>query len=248
LENSGLTPEGLSEIFHAQILSRHLDLAARKLSKAGQGFYTIGSSGHEGNAAVAWAFNIPPQTSTIASHLPKAVGAAFSVGLAKRIKPEYQQLPNDAVILCSFGDASLNHSTAQGAINTASWSAYQNSAVPMVFLCEDNGIGISTKTPRGWVEASISSRPGLEYIKCNGLDAVESYAAAHEAQRIARARKKPVFLNMSCIRLYGHAGPDVQTAYLDTNEVEAQEANDPLLHTARRLIENNFLVKATAAP
>ena len=298
LENSGLTPEGLSEIFHAQILSRHLDLAARKLSKAGQGFYTIGSSGHEGNAAVAWALrpmdmaflhyrgaafqiarsrqvpgqtplwdlllsftassedpisggrhkvlgskalNIPPQTSTIASHLPKAVGAAFSLGLAKRIKSEHQQLPNDAVILCSFGDASLNHSTAQGAINTASWSAYQNSAVPMVFLCEDNGIGISTKTPRGWVEASISSRPGLEYIKCNGLDAVESYAAAHEAQRIARARKKPVFLHMSCIRLYGHAGPDVQTAYLDMNEVEAQEADDPLLHTARRLIENNIM-------
>jgi len=52
LENSGLTQEGLAEIFHAQILSRHLDLASRKLSKAGQGFYTIGSSGHEGNAAV----------------------------------------------------------------------------------------------------------------------------------------------------------------------------------------------------
>ena len=298
LENSGLTQEGLAEIFHAQILSRHLDLASRKLSKAGQGFYTIGSSGHEGNAAVAWALrptdmaflhyrgaafqiarsrqvpgqtplwdlllsftassedpisggrhkvlgskalNIPPQTSTIASHLPKAVGAAFSVGLAKRVKPEHRQLPSDAIILCSLGDASLNHSTAQGAINTACWSAYQNSAVPMVFLCEDNGIGISTKTPRGWVEASISFRPGLEYISCNGLDAVETYAAAHEAQRIARARKKPVFLHMSCIRLYGHAGPDVQTAYLETTEVEAQEANDPLLHTARRLIENNIM-------
>ena len=301
LAQAGLSPEGLAEIFHAQLLSRHLDLMARKLSKAGQGFYTIGSSGHEGNAAVAWALrptdmaflhyrgaafqiarsrqvpgqtplwdmllsftassedpisggrhkvlgskalNIPPQTSTIASHLPKAVGAAFSVGLAKRIKPEHQQLADDAVILASFGDASLNHSTAQGAINTASWSAYQNSAVPMVFLCEDNGIGISTKTPRGWVQASISSRPGLEYIACNGLDVVDTYAAAHQAQRIARARKKPVFLHMSCIRLYGHAGPDVQTAYLDTAEVEAQEANDPLLHTARRLVENGVMTSA----
>ena len=298
LQKSGLTQQGLVEIFHAQILSRHLDLVARKLSKAGQGFYTIGSSGHEGNAAIAWALqptdmaflhyrgaafqiarsrqvvgqtplwdlllsftassedpisggrhkvlgskalNIPPQTSTIASHLPKAVGAAFSIGLAKRMKPEHQRLPDSAIVLCSFGDASLNHSTAQGAINTASWSAYQNSAVPMVFLCEDNGIGISTKTPRGWVEASISSRPGLEYISCNGLDTIETYAAAHEAQRIARARKKPVFLHMSCIRLYGHAGPDVQTAYLGTAEVEAQEANDPLLHTARRLVENGIM-------
>ena len=301
LEESGLTKAGLGEIFTAQILSRQLDRIARKLSKAGQGFYTIGSSGHEGNAAIAWAMrptdmaflhyrgapfqiarsrqlpgqtplwdlllsftasaedpisggrhkvlgskalNIPPQTSTIASHLPKAVGTAFSIGLAKRIKPKHQALPEDAIVLCSFGDASLNHSTAQGAINTASWSSYQNSVVPMIFLCEDNGIGISTKTPKGWVEASISSRPGLDYISCNGLDAVETYAAAFEAQRIARARKKPVFLHMSCIRLYGHAGPDVQTAYLSTSEVEAQESNDPLLHTARRVIENNIMTAA----
>ncbi len=298
LSEAGLSREGLAEIFHAQTLSRHLDLIARKLSKAGQGFYTIGSSGHAGNAAVAWAIrptdmaflhyrgapfqiarsrqvpgqtplwdmllsftassedpisggrhkvlgskalNIPPQTSTIASHLPKAVGAAYSLGLAKRIKPEHQQLKDDGIIVCSFGDASLNHSTAQGAINTACWSAYQNSSVPIVFICEDNGIGISTKTPRGWVQASMSARPALEYINCNGLDAVETYAAAHEAQRIARARKKPVFLHMSCIRLYGHAGPDVQTAYLATSEVEAQEANDPLLHTARHLVENEIM-------
>ncbi|WP_026940773.1 dehydrogenase E1 component subunit alpha/beta [Hellea balneolensis] len=298
LKQSGLTKAGLSEIFHAQILSRHLDIIARKLSKAGQGFYTIGSSGHEGNAAIAWAMrptdmaflhyrgaafqiarsrqvpgqtplwdmllsftassedpisggrhkvlgskplNIPPQTSTIASHLPKAVGAAFSIGLTKRIKPEHQQIPTDGIVVCSFGDASLNHSTAQGAINTASWSAYQNSAVPMVFVCEDNGIGISTKTPRGWVQASIESRPGLEYISCNGLDVIETYAKASEAQRIARARKKPVFLHMSCIRLYGHAGPDIQTVYLSKEEVEAQEAQDPLLHTARHIVENNIM-------
>lgn len=300
LEDSGLSKEGLSEIFHAQVLSRQLDLIARKLSKAGQGFYTIGSSGHEGNAAIAWAMrptdmaflhyrgaafqiarsrqvpgqtplwdmllsftassedpisggrhkvlgskalNIPPQTSTIASHLPKAVGAAFSIGLTKRIKPEHQQIPTDGIIVCSFGDASLNHSTAQGAINTASWSAYQNSAVPMVFVCEDNGIGISTKTPRGWVQASIEARPGLDYLSCNGLDAVETYAQAREAQRIARVRKKPVFLHMSCIRLYGHAGPDIQTAYLSTGEVEAQEAQDPLLHTARHMVENGVMTR-----
>ena len=40
-------------LFDAQLGSRHLDLAARWLRSQGQGFYTIGSSGHEGNAAVA---------------------------------------------------------------------------------------------------------------------------------------------------------------------------------------------------
>ncbi len=37
-------------LFRAQVLSRALDLASRTMQKAGQGYYTIGSSGHEGMA------------------------------------------------------------------------------------------------------------------------------------------------------------------------------------------------------
>src|ERR1700709_2450623 len=40
-------------LFDVQLGSRHLDLAARWLRAQGRGYYTIGSSGHEGNAAVA---------------------------------------------------------------------------------------------------------------------------------------------------------------------------------------------------
>ena len=50
---SALTGERCLELFDAQLASRHLDLAARWLRKRKAGFYTIGSSGHEGNAAVA---------------------------------------------------------------------------------------------------------------------------------------------------------------------------------------------------
>jgi 2-oxoisovalerate dehydrogenase E1 component len=40
-------------IFRSQCTSRHLDRMGRRMQKAGQGYYTIGSSGHEGMAAVA---------------------------------------------------------------------------------------------------------------------------------------------------------------------------------------------------
>ncbi len=134
------------------------------------------------------ALMIPPQTSTIASHLPKAVGAAFSIGLARRNPPEHRLLPDDALIVASFGDASANHSTAQGAFNTAQWTAYQNTPLPLLFVCEDNGIGISTKTPPGWIEASFSHRPGLTYLKADGLDLYETYRVAPEA---AQMRAEP---------------------------------------------------------
>ena len=107
--------------------------------------------------------NIPPQTSTIASHLPKAVGAAYSISCAKRHRPEHASLPDDSLIFCSFGDASVNHSTAQGAFNTAAWTSYQSVPLPLLFCCEDNGIGISTKTPAGWIAAGFQTRPGIKF-------------------------------------------------------------------------------------
>ncbi|MEY8838990.1 MFS transporter, partial [Cribrihabitans sp. XS_ASV171] len=52
---AGLAPNEAVSLFRAQVLSRALDRTSRKMQKAGQGFYTIGSSGHEGMAAVAHA-------------------------------------------------------------------------------------------------------------------------------------------------------------------------------------------------
>src|SRR4051812_24735622 len=52
---SSVEPARLLACFDAQVQSRHLDLAARWLQQQGEGFYTIGSSGHESNAAVALA-------------------------------------------------------------------------------------------------------------------------------------------------------------------------------------------------
>ena len=48
-----LAPERAVGLFRAQVLSRALDLESRAMQAAGQGYYTIGSSGHEGMAAVA---------------------------------------------------------------------------------------------------------------------------------------------------------------------------------------------------
>ncbi|PHR93176.1 MAG: MFS transporter [Robiginitomaculum sp.] len=185
--------------------------------------------------------NIPPQTSTIASHLPKAVGAAHSVAMARKLKLDGAVLPEDAIILCSFGDASTNHSTAQGAINAAAWASYQNSPMPIVFICEDNDIGISTKTPKGWIEANYANRPGLEYIACDGTHPLSAYQGAKHAVNISRFRRKPVFLHMKTVRLMGHAGADIETVYTDIKALEANEAKDPLLQTAAHLLKLGIL-------
>ena len=53
LVSNELTARQAIEIFESMISSRHLDLEARNLKARNASFYTIGSSGHEGNAAVA---------------------------------------------------------------------------------------------------------------------------------------------------------------------------------------------------
>jgi 2-oxoisovalerate dehydrogenase E1 component len=48
----------LYQLWHSQLCSRLLDLQSRQLQAKGQSFYTIGSAGHEGNAAVAAALRV----------------------------------------------------------------------------------------------------------------------------------------------------------------------------------------------
>jgi 2-oxoisovalerate dehydrogenase E1 component len=292
-EGSALTGERCLELFDAQLASRHLDLAARWLRGRDQGFYTIASAGHEGNAAVAAAMRptdpallhyrsgafyvvrgrqqgpperplrdvllgvvaaaeepiaggrhkvfghpdlaVIPQTSTIASHLPRAVGTAFAIERAKRIGVP-AAWPADAVVVCSFGDASVNHSTAAGAVNTACHCAYQRLPLPLLLVCEDNGLGISVRTPEGWVRSAYGDRPGLRYLAADGCDLAETYDAAARAVAWVRERRAPAFLHLNMVRFLGHAGSDAEVAYRTPAEIAADLEHDPLVGTARLLV------------
>jgi 2-oxoisovalerate dehydrogenase E1 component len=288
---SRLTGAGALELFDAQLASRHLDLAARWLRSFGEGFYTIGSSGHEGNAGVAVALratdpallhyrsgafycararqagnadairdvlrglvaaatepiaggrhkvfghpelNVVPMTSTIASHLPRAVGLAHAI---ERVPRKSRRWAEDAIVICSFGDASVNHAVAQAAFNTAGWFDHTGVHVPVLFVCEDNGIGISVRSPEGWVAASLKAKPGLRYTSADGCDVAAVYDAAAEAAEWVRAERRPAVLHLDMVRLMGHAGADAEVGYRTPSEIAADLDRDPLIATATLLVE-----------
>jgi 2-oxoisovalerate dehydrogenase E1 component len=290
--------ELLRTLYDAQLGSRHADLAARWMQSQGTGFYTIGSAGHEGNAAVAAALqptdpallhyrsgafyltragqcgskeglrdillgvaaattepiaggrhkvfgrhelSVIPQTSTIASHLPRAMGVAFSMNRSAKLGVP-SPWPADAIVVTSFGDASANHSTATGAINAALHASYQGLPMPLLFVCEDNGIGISVRTPDGWIRQAYGSRPGLRYFDADGTDLDAALSMATEAATFVRRNRRPAFLRLRTVRLLGHAGSDVETAYRSPAELAADEELDPLLGTARYLLGSGYTV------
>src|SRR5690606_33927625 len=151
--------------------------------------------------------------------LPKAMGAALGVSLAQKIgvKSPY---PDDAIIFCNFGDASANHSTATGAINTACWCWHRRTPMQVLFLCEDNGIGISVSTPTHWIRSAYAHRPELHYLSCDGLDLIDTYRCAQQAVKICRDDRRPVFAHMKTVRLLGHAGSDVESVYRNRARIE----------------------------
>lgn len=181
-----------------------------------------------------------PQTSTIASHLPKAVGMAIGIRRALKMGIE-TPVPADSIVVCSFGDASINHSTALGAFSAAARAVYQQIGAPVLLVCEDNGLGISARTPKGWVEDRFRPYPGLRYYPANGLDLVEADRVVRQAVETCRVQRRPVFLHLKVVRLLGHAGSDVELTYRSQKEVERTEADDPLLHSARIVLESGLL-------
>ncbi|MGQ0799841.1 MAG: thiamine pyrophosphate-dependent enzyme [Pseudomarimonas sp.] len=289
------------ELFESQLISRHLDLMARVLRVQNKVFYTIGSSGHEGNAMVArlarhtdpaflhyrsggfmaerfrklpgmdpvmdsalsfaassedpisggrhkvWGSKplwVLPQTSTIASHLPKALGTAIGIEQARRIGHALP-IPADSIAICSFGDASANHATAQTAFNTAAWTAYQKLPAPVLFVCEDNGIGISVKTPSGWIGQSFSARRDLDYFSADGLDIAAGYAQVQAAVEHCRTTRRPTFLHLRTTRIMGHAGTDFEIEWRAIEELMAVEASDPLLRSAEIALQAGLFTPAT---
>ena len=297
LPGSALDAKGFRELFQSQLISRHLDLMARVLRVQNKVFYTIGSSGHEGNAMVArlarhtdpaflhyrsggfmaerfrklpgmdpvmdsalsfaasaedpasggrhkvWGSKplwVLPQTSTIASHLPKALGTAVAIEAGKRLGVGLP-IPDDSIAICSFGDASANHATAQTAFNAAAWTAYQGLPAPVLFVCEDNGIGISVKTPDGWVGRNYRDRADLDYFAADGLDLAEGYGQVQAAVEHCRRSRRPTFLHLRTTRIMGHAGTDFEIEWRSIEELCAVEATDPLLRSAAIALESGLM-------
>lgn len=178
------------------------------------------------------ALGVIPQTSTIASHLPRALGLAFA--LERRVHLGLGAA-SDAIVVASFGDASLNHSTALGAINAGGWVVHQNLKLPLLYVCEDNGLGISVRTPPGWIRERVLNLPHVRPFFARGFVLGEAYAVAAEAVAYCREARRPAILVLECARLLGHAGSDVDTSYRTPAELEAALELDPLLRHARAL-------------
>ena len=158
------------------------------------------------------------ESSIVGSGLPIAVGAALGSKMQG----------NDKVTLCFFGDGASNQGYFHESMNMAAlWK------LPVVFLCENNGYGVTTPNNRAAALEDISARAagyGTPSTIVDGQQALDVYDAVTVAVERARAGEGPTLVEAKTYRYHHHSeGPlyDNMT-YRPDEELAAWKARDPL--------------------
>jgi acetoin:2,6-dichlorophenolindophenol oxidoreductase subunit alpha len=167
--------------------------------------------------------------------IPIAVGAALSAKMQK----------NNKVVICFFGDGANNEGAFHEALNMAAiWK------LPVVFVCENNGYGMSTSTLRSTAVANIAERaagyamPGV-IVDGNDFSAVAE--ASSEAVARARRGEGPTLIESKTYRHRGHSKSD-RNRYRTKEEIEEWKTlRDPIARFESELIQLGLLDSAGAA-
>jgi 2-oxoisovalerate dehydrogenase E1 component len=143
-----------------------------------------------------------------------------------------------SLVVTTVGDAA----TRQGDFFEAVCFA-QERKLPMLFLVEDNGYGISTPTRRTTPRA-LAVLNEEQWREIDGWDVEAVHAAAETAAAGIRAGQGPVLLWLKLERLSSHTSSDDQAIYRSREELAALGERDPLLALKAQLIAEGGLTAA----
>ena len=170
-------------------------------------------------------------TGIVGAGVPIAAGAA----LAAKLKGTGQ------VIGCFFGDGAANRGAVHEGLNLAAiWK------LPVVFVCENNLYGFSTRINRVMLLENVADRAsayGMPGVIVDGNDVLAVYTAACEAVQKARNGEGPTLLECKTYRHKGHSRSE-PARYRAKEEVEEWMGKDPILRLKAQLVEMNMLRKA----
>jgi len=158
--------------------------------------------------------------------IPIAVGAAYSAYLRG----------TSQVTVAFFGDGASNKGVFHESLNMSSaWS------LPVIFICENNQFGVSTRISRVTNVEDLSKRAvgyGIPGVRVNGNDVIAVQEATKKAIDRARNGGGPSLIVADTWRHHGHfEGENV--SYCSQEERNAWKEKCPLLSFAK-LIKKEF--------
>ncbi len=162
-------------------------------------------------------------TGIVGGGLPIANGLA----LASQLRGE------DHVTVCSFGDAASNIGAFHESLNMASlWK------LPVIFLCQNNAYGESTRYEKSTPVETIAQRAAaynMPGVTVDGNDAAAMWQASQVAVARARAGEGPTLLEAKTFRFMGHFVGD-PGEYIPSAEYLDALTRDPMPRTRTAVI------------
>ncbi len=170
---------------------------------------------------------------TLGEEVPIYIGAAWSAKLDK----------SDRICVCFFGDGTANRAPMHESMNLAAIFK-----LPVIFLCENNGYGLSMPTSKSVAINDIAERGaayGMPGVVVDGNDVIAVYEVAHDAIEKTRAGNGPILIEAKTYRLRGHFEGDPEQ-YRTREEVEEHWKKEPVGRYRDTLIKKGVLTEKEA--
>ncbi|XP_058188892.1 2-oxoisovalerate dehydrogenase subunit alpha 2, mitochondrial-like isoform X1 [Rhododendron vialii] len=166
-------------------------------------------------------------SSPIATQLPQAVGAAYSLKMDGK----------DACVVTYFGDGGSSEGDFHAALNFAAVME-----APVIFICRNNGWAISTPVSEQFRSDGIVVKGqayGIRSIRVDGNDALAVYSATRAAREMAITEQRPVLIEALTYRVGHHSTSDDSTKYRPVDEIEHWKMSRNPIARFRRWVDGN---------
>ena len=169
------------------------------------------------------------------SHLGPQLSLAAGVALRHKLLGEQK------VSLAFTGDGGTSEGDFHEALNIAAvWK------LPVIFVIENNGYGLSTPTNEQYACQKLSDRGvgyGMRSLTIDGNNILEVYTQLDRLAKELRVKPEPVLVECETFRVRGHEEAS-GVKYVPTEEIEAWKQRDPVERFADYLMERGLLTEA----
>jgi 2-oxoisovalerate dehydrogenase E1 component len=170
------------------------------------------------------------------SHLGPQLSLATGVALAHKLSGEGR------ISLAFSGDGATSEGEFHEALNLAAvWQ------LPVIFLVENNGYGLSTPSDEQFRCAQIADKGigyGMKALTIDGNNIVEVYQTVSRLATAMRENPEPVLLECMTFRMRGHEEAS-GTKYVPKDLMDTWALKDPLANYERHLLEMGVLSENT---
>jgi len=166
------------------------------------------------------------------SHLGPQLAIADGVALAHKLKKEKK------ISLAFSGDGGTSEGDFHEALNVAAvWR------LPVIFLIENNGYGLSTPVNEQFVCKQLADRAqgyGMVGITIDGNNILEVHRAINEARQYCIREQKPILIESMTFRMRGHEEAS-GVKYVPKELFEEWAKKDPVANFEQYLINQKVL-------